>query len=132
MLLYNQNLTQLINFETLLPLYECGACVGMATFKTVHLLTSVAVLDDLDKELNNYNMRCREWYGWHFPELGKLISDNTVYAKTVRAIGRKDGISKVDLSAILPEEVEQEVREQAEISMGSDVSCVETEQVLQL
>ena len=82
----------------------------------------LALLDDLDKELNNYNMRCREWYGWHFPELGKLVSDNLVYAKTVRAIGRRECIAEVDLSAVLPEEVEQEVREQAEISMGAEVS----------
>ena len=33
-------------------------------------------------------MRCREWYGWHFPELGKILSDHVVYAKTVKAMGR--------------------------------------------
>jgi len=37
----------------------------------------------LDKELNNYVMRCREWYGWHFPELGKLITDAQAYAKVL-------------------------------------------------
>lgn len=46
-----------------------------------------ALLDDLDKELNNYIMRCREWYGWHFPELGKIITDNLAYCKSVRKIG---------------------------------------------
>lgn len=46
-----------------------------------------ALLDDLDKELNNYVMRCREWYGWHFPELGKIISDHLVFVKTVDTIG---------------------------------------------
>ena len=30
---------------------------------------TAALLDDLDKELNTYAMRVREWYGWHFPEL---------------------------------------------------------------
>jgi nucleolar protein 58 len=46
-----------------------------------------ALLDDLDKELNNYIMRAREWYGWHFPELTKLIGDNLAYAKTVKKMG---------------------------------------------
>lgn len=32
-------------------------------------------------------MRCREWYGWHFPELGKIITDNLAYCKSVRKIG---------------------------------------------
>ena len=48
-----------------------------------------ALLDDLDKELNNYIMRCREWYGWHFPEMGKIVTDNLTYAKTVKAIGQR-------------------------------------------
>lgn len=51
------------------------------------MFKSSALLDDLDKELNNYIMRCREWYGWHFPELGKVITDNLAYCKTVRKIG---------------------------------------------
>ena len=46
-----------------------------------------ALLDDLDKELNNYAMRLREWYGWHFPELNKIVTDNLTYARTVKAIG---------------------------------------------
>lgn len=40
------------------------------------IIQAVCLLDDLDKELNNYIMRCREWYGWHFPELGKIHSNN--------------------------------------------------------
>lgn len=50
--------------------------------------SSTALLDDLDKELNNYIMRCREWYGWHFPELGKIVTDNLAYCKTVLKIGK--------------------------------------------
>lgn len=49
---------------------------------------AAALLDDLDKELNNYNMRCREWYGWHFPELGKIVTDNLTFVRTIRAIGQ--------------------------------------------
>lgn len=52
------------------------------------IVQAVCLLDDLDKELNNYIMRCREWYGWHFPELGKIITDNIVFVKTVRIIGK--------------------------------------------
>ncbi|KAK6010166.1 snoRNA binding domain protein [Ostertagia ostertagi] len=63
-------------------------------------------LDDLDKELNNYVMRCREWYGWHFPELGKIIQDHQAFAKVIKAIGMRQNAINVDLSAILPEELE--------------------------
>jgi nucleolar protein 58 len=51
------------------------------------IIQAVSLLEDLDKEINNYMMRLREWFGWHFPELSKILTDNVAYAKTVRAIG---------------------------------------------
>lgn len=86
------------------------------------IIQAVCLLDDLDKELNNYVMRCREWYGWHFPELGKLITDNVAFVKTVNVIGTRENASASDLSDILPEEVEEKVKEAAEISMGTEIS----------
>uniref|UniRef100_A0A6P7H5V3 Nucleolar protein 58 n=1 Tax=Diabrotica virgifera virgifera TaxID=50390 RepID=A0A6P7H5V3_DIAVI len=86
------------------------------------IVQAVSLLDDLDKELNNYIMRCREWYGWHFPELGKIITDNVAFAKTVKIIGTRENTATSDLSDILPEEVEEKVKEAAEISMGTEIS----------
>ncbi|KAG0008868.1 Nucleolar protein 58, partial [Podila clonocystis] len=45
------------------------------------IVQAIGLLDDLDKELNTYAMRVKEWYGWHFPEMTKLIVDNLAYAK---------------------------------------------------
>ncbi|XP_016533707.1 nucleolar protein 58 isoform X2 [Poecilia formosa] len=86
------------------------------------IVQAISLLDDLDKELNNYNMRCREWYGWHFPELGKVVTDNLAYCKTVRKVGDRTNVATTDLSEILPEEIEAEVKLAAEISMGTEVS----------
>ncbi|VDO33563.1 unnamed protein product [Haemonchus placei] len=86
------------------------------------IVQAVSLLDDLDKELNNYVMRCREWYGWHFPELGKIIQDHQAFAKVIKAIGMRQNAINVDLSAVLPEELEEKVKEEAEISMGTDIS----------
>ena len=47
------------------------------------VVQAIGLLDELDKELNTYAMRVREWYGWHFPELTKIILDNMQYAKAV-------------------------------------------------
>jgi nucleolar protein 58 len=80
------------------------------------------LLDDLDKELNNYMMRLREWYGWHFPELSKIISDNLTYARTVLKVGIKTKYSEIDLSDILTEEIEKDVKDAAEISMGTEIN----------
>lgn len=86
------------------------------------IIQSIALLDDLDKELNNYMMRLREWYGWHFPEISKIVTDNLIYSKTVRAIGMRHNASTTDLSGILPEELEKEVKQAAEISMGTEIN----------
>ncbi|XP_061910061.1 nucleolar protein 58 [Entelurus aequoreus] len=86
------------------------------------IVQAISLLDDLDKELNNYIMRCREWYGWHFPELGKVITDNLAYCKTVCKIGYRTNVASSDLSDLLPEEIEAEVKLAAEISMGTEVS----------
>jgi len=86
------------------------------------IVQAVNLLDDLDKELNNYIMRCREWYGWHFPELGKIITDNLAFVRTVELMGFRENAKSTDLSDVLPEEVEEKVKEAAEISMGTEIS----------
>ena len=83
------------------------------------IIQAVGLLDDLDKELNNYAMRLREWYGWHFPEVGKIITDNLTYAKVVEKIGIRTNTKKTYLSSILTKEYEISIKESAEISMGS-------------
>ena len=96
------------------------------------IVQAVSLLDDLDKELNNYAMRLREWYGWHFPEIGKIIPDHMAFAKTVKAIGMRQKAIDTDLSAILPEELEVKVKEEAEMSMGTDISEIDLIHISQL
>eukprot|EP00271_Cylindrocystis_brebissonii_P023030 TRINITY_DN9212_c5_g1_i1.p1 TRINITY_DN9212_c5_g1~~TRINITY_DN9212_c5_g1_i1.p1 ORF type:complete len:552 (+),score=186.00 TRINITY_DN9212_c5_g1_i1:381-2036(+) len=86
------------------------------------IVQAIGLLDDLDKELNTYAMRVREWYGWHFPELAKIVSDNIAYAKAVKLMGPREAAADLDFSEILPEEVEAEFKEAAVISMGTEVS----------
>eukprot|EP00741_Cyanophora_paradoxa_P021388 tig00021350_g20647.t1 len=94
------------------------------------IVQAIGLLDELDKELNTYAMRVREWYGWHFPELTKIISDNIVYAKVVKAMGIRQKAKETDLSDVLAEELEQEVRDMAEISMGTDISDEDKENIV--
>merc|ERR1719161_1433716 len=50
------------------------------------IIQAIGLLDDLDKQLNIYAMRVREWYGWHFPEMARLVNDNVHYAELVRKV----------------------------------------------
>ncbi|XP_001641027.2 nucleolar protein 58 [Nematostella vectensis] len=94
------------------------------------IVQAISLLDDLDKELNNYVMRCREWYGWHFPELGKIVTDNLAYAKTVKKMGMRTKAGELDFSEILPEEVEEELKTAAEISMGVEISQEDIDNII--
>ncbi|CAM8945985.1 unnamed protein product [Rhodiola kirilowii] len=86
------------------------------------IIQAIGLLDDLDKELNTYAMRVKEWYGWHFPELVKIVSDNLLYAKTVKLMGDRVNAAKLDFSEILPEDMEADLKEASMISMGTEVS----------
>eukprot|EP00850_Spirogloea_muscicola_P007050 SM000034S12804 [mRNA] locus=s34:812893:816310:- [translate_table: standard] len=86
------------------------------------IVQAIGLLDDLDKELNTYAMRVREWYGWHFPELAKIVTDNIEYAKVVRLMGPRTSAASMDFSEVLSEEVEVDMKEAAVISMGTEVS----------
>eukprot|EP00250_Pteridium_aquilinum_P016509 c23139_g1_i1 orf=272-2062(-) len=86
------------------------------------IIQAIGLLDDLDKELNTYAMRVREWYGWHFPELGKIVQDNILYAKCVKAMGHRANALEFDFSGIIAEDVEAELKEASNISMGTEIS----------
>ncbi|KAG6829685.1 Nucleolar protein 58 [Tricholoma furcatifolium] len=86
------------------------------------VVQAIALLDDLDKEINTYAMRVKEWYGWHFPEMAKIISDNVAYAKVIRAMGVRTNAATTSFATILPEDLEAVLKAAAEISMGTEIS----------
>lgn len=40
----------------------------------------------MDKDINTFCMRLKEWFAWHFPEMTKIVNDNTIYAKLVHLL----------------------------------------------
>lgn len=86
------------------------------------IVQAIALLDDLDKELNIYAMRVKEWYGWHFPEMGRIVNDNLAYARVILKMGMRSNASNADLAEILPEEIETAVKSAAEVSMGTEIT----------
>lgn len=92
-----------------------------------HIIQAIATLDALDKGINQGSMRVREWYGWHFPELVKIVSDNATYAKLVLAIGNKKSLTDDrlhEIAAVIDDDGEkaQDIISAARISMGLDIT----------
>lgn len=95
----------------------------------VMIVHAVSLLDELDKELNTYAMRVKEWYGWHFPELTKILPDNLSYARVVVTLGMRSNAAQADLSEILPHEIETAVKAAADISMGTEITNEDLENI---
>ena len=93
------------------------------------IVQAIALLDDLDKELNTYAMRVKEWYGWHFPEMGRIVNDNLAYARVICKMGMRSSAADTDLAEILPEEIEAAVKSAAEISMGTEITTDDLENI---
>lgn len=87
------------------------------------VVQAIGLLDDLDKEINTYAMRVKEWYGWHFPELQKLVVDNLQYAQLCLKMGMRKGVEALDFTDILSEDgQEADVKQAAKISMGTEIT----------
>ncbi len=58
------------------------------------IIQAIALLDTLDKDINTFVMRVREWYSWHFPELVKIVNDNYQYSKLALLIKDKGSLTE--------------------------------------
>jgi len=84
---------------------------------------AIQTLDDLDKTINLFMSRVREWYGIHFPELDRLLDKHETYARLVFKLGNKDNFreEKLEKEPILKSKAEN-IAKSAETSMGADLT----------
>ena len=64
------------------------------------IIQSIALLDQLDKDVNTFSMRIREWYSYHFPELVKIVPENYLYAKVTQLIKNRKELTDEKLEAL--------------------------------
>merc|ERR1712098_844479 len=93
------------------------------------IIQSIALLDQLDKDVNTFAMRIREWYSYHFPELIKIVPENALYAKVVKLIKNRKELTQEmfeQLESILMDSARaQAVIDASKSSMGMDISPVD-------
>jgi len=104
------------------------------------IIQSIALLDQMDKDINTFAMRVKEWYSWHFPELKELVKDNIMFARAAAYIqdkstichagggeGSEGGEDKMPglVEICGDEEVAKAVVSAARTSMGMDCSPID-------
>lgn len=101
------------------------------------ILNTIALLDNLDKNINTFAMRVKEWYAWHFPEMTKIVTDNIVYAKACKVIRLRDSFVEENFDVKMDqlkevcqsEDVADEVLKALKTSMGTDIVEMDMENI---
>merc|ERR1712076_134825 len=92
------------------------------------IIQSIALLDQLDKDVNLFSMRIREWYSYHFPELVKIVNDNRLYIKLVNLIKDRSNCEQLQnemTELIGDDEITQQIASAAKSSMGMEISPID-------
>lgn len=94
------------------------------------IIQAISLSDQLDKDLNTFSMRVREWYGWHFPELYKLVPDAHQYSLLAVSIGDRTTLTDEALPSLQEILDDDETRarnvlDASRASMGSDINEVD-------
>jgi len=86
------------------------------------VVQAIQTVDDLDKTLNLFMSRIREWYGLHFPELDRLIDKHETYARLIVDLGRRDDFTAENLEEEgLPKDRAKKIVRIAGSSMGANL-----------
>jgi nucleolar protein 56 len=84
---------------------------------------AIRAIDDIDRTVNLFIARLREWYSLHFPELNDILKDHELYAKLVAKLGHRDLITEESLTKLgFSEQKAKEVAKAARNSIGADLS----------
>lgn len=93
------------------------------------IIQSICLLDQMDKDINTFAMRVREWYSWHFPELARIVKDNYIYARCASFIKNRTSFSEESLEGLteitMDEDISREVLAASRVSMGMDMSDID-------
>ena len=97
------------------------------------IVQAIQTLDDLDKTINLFMSRVREWYGIHFPELDRLLDKHETYARLVFKLLNKDNFTDERLQKeAIPKLKAEKIAKSVEASMGADLTGTDLTQIQKL
>lgn len=90
------------------------------------IIQTINLLDQLDRDVNTVAMRLREWFGYHYPELSKIVPEAKMYARIVQLIKSRAGAVESNaetLETILQDSAKaQAIVDSAKTSMGYELT----------
>jgi nucleolar protein 56 len=103
---------------------------GTVEKRDLIITQAIQTIDDLDKTINLFMSRVREWYGMHFPELDRLLDKHETYARLVFKLGNKNNFTDERLEKEdVPKSKAEKITKSAETSMGADLSETDITQI---
>jgi nucleolar protein 56 len=103
---------------------------GAVEKRDLIIAQAIQTLDDLDRAINLFMSRVREWYGIHFPELDRLVDKPETYARLVQVLGAKENFTAEGLEeAEIPASKAEQIAKVAQASMGADIAETDLMQI---
>lgn len=97
------------------------AVTAAAAKRDLYAVQAVRAVDDIDKTVNLFAGRIREWYGLHFPELDRIVEKHDTYARLVADLGPRSNFTEENLEKEgIPKEKIQQIASAARKSMGAN------------
>jgi nucleolar protein 56 len=96
-------------------------------------IQAILAIDDLDKTINLFMSRIREWYGLHFPELDRLLEKHETFARLVLNLGSRENFTAENLEKEdLPEEKAKQIAAASSASMGAELREDDIDKIQQM
>lgn len=91
---------------------------------------AIRAIDDIDRTINLYVARLREWYSVHFPELDELVRDHEEYARLVYELRDRSNFTKDNLLKLgVSEDRAEKLYSAASNSIGAELSDFDLEYI---
>lgn len=98
--------------------------------RDMSVIQAIQAIDDLDRTVNIFVARIREWYGLHFPELDRLVEKHETYARLVVNLGSRENFVADRLEKEgLPKTRSEQIADIAQKSMGAGISDADLLQI---
>lgn len=120
---YRKQVKEVLDKLVAVKLREAVARRDMMIVHAIH------IIEDLDKQINAFYTRSREWYGLHFPELADLVDDLEDYMRIIAEFGSRKNLEEKEFEKIFGAKKAKEIIEKAKTSMGAELSPEDEERL---